>query len=144
MQGKQHAYRHTESYKYLRGFPIKRRILHHSTLLSFFIFSCGKDSFMQIEKSFSIRNRGLRSKQGDMYVNMKETTHHIHFFLFIFDIIIYKIASCTRKSLHFCDFAATHMSRLEQNHSQQTHLWALGNFSRFRSRTPMAWAIFLS
>ena len=47
---------------YLLGFPIKRRILHHSTLLNFFIFNCGKDSFIQIEKSFSIKKRGLKKK----------------------------------------------------------------------------------
>lgn len=44
---------------YLLGLPISRLILDHSTLLIFFTFNCGNDSFKQIWKSFSPWNKGL-------------------------------------------------------------------------------------
>lgn len=44
-----------------RGFPIMRRTLHHSTLVSFRAFNCGNDSFKQIVKSLSPSNSVLKN-----------------------------------------------------------------------------------
>lgn len=51
---------------------------------------------MQIEKSFSIRNRGLQNEKKEMYVNMP----FMLFYSFYHYIIIFNIVPCARKSLH--------------------------------------------